>query len=225
MQNNIFNKINIATKLLVLIFIILSIIIAKSVYFLIVSLIFLCILLLLSNKSVKYYINFINSLKFWLLFIFIAYIIVTRDIVYSFICLYKVLLIILFIKQFGLNKNFQKLSRGIKTLLKPLNKLINIDNISYNATLLFYYIDIYIYSKQKIFINYENKKRIIYNFSLKYNVLARLFYTTKKIGKIESSLKLKHYKNNYEKWNIESKIFLSISVILFVIVVFKEVIL
>lgn len=223
MQNNICEKINVSTRILVMILLSLSILIANSIYLIVFLTILVLILLILTNKSVKFYIDLIKNSKFWLLFIFIAYIIVFRNILNFFTFIYKIILIILIVKQFSLTVNFQKLSSGIKTLLKPFNKL-NLDKISYYIIIYIYFAKFYVNSKKQIFSNYSKEVKIRYSFSLKYNILPRLFLTISKINKLESSLKLKYYKSEFEQRNAQSNIVLFTFFALLVIVIFKEVI-
>ena len=160
-----------------------------------------------------------------MLFTFITYIIVTRNIIGSFVVLYKFILTILFIKQFFLVIKFEKLVNGINTVLKPLNRKININKISYNIAIFIYFINIYINSKKEIFNNYLSNNKFIYTFSIKRNLFPRIFFTISKIKNIENSLKIKNYKINYERENKESIIFVCSFIALFIIVFFKEVIL
>lgn len=224
MQNNIFSKINVSTRILILLLLSLSIFIANSIYLIIFMSILSIILLILTNKSVKLYIFFLENVKTWLLFIFIAYIIIFRNVLNSFIFIYKLMLIILIVKQFSLTVNFQSLTSGVKTLLKPLNKF-NLDKLSYDIVIFIYFINFYINSKKEIFTNYTLNKKISYSLSLKHNILPRLFLTISKINKLESSLRLKFCKIKFEKNNIKSNIILFAFLVLFIIVVFKEVIL
>lgn len=225
MQNNVFKKINVSTRILMLMLLSLCILIANSIYFMLFLLIFIIILLILTDKNVKFYINAIKNVKFWLLFIFITYIIIFRNILDSFVFIYKVLLIVLIVKQFMLTVNFQNLTNGIMTLLKPLCKFLNLEKVTYNIVIFINFVKIYIDSRKKIFSNYEPNKKIFYCFSLKYNILPRLFFTMAKLNKLESSLKLKFYKSNFEEKNLISSITLFVFVMLFIGVIFKEVIL
>ena len=154
MQNKFINKINASSLIISLLFLILIIFIANSVYLLsfITVLLFACIIL--TNQNVKFYVESIKNIFLILLFTFITYIIVTRNIIGSFVVLYKFILTILFIKQFFLVIKFEKLVNGINTVLKPLNRKININKISYNIAIFIYFINIYINSKKEIFNNY-----------------------------------------------------------------------
>lgn len=225
MPNKFINKINASSLIISLLFLIFIIFIASSVYLLSFITVLLLVLIILTNQSVKFYVELIKNIFLILLFTFIAYIIVTRNIIGSFIFLYKVILTSIYIKQFLLIIKFQELVNGINTILKPLSNKLNINKISYNMVLFIYFIDIYINSKKEIFNNYISKNKFIYTFSIKRNMFPRIFLTISKIKNIENSLKIKNYKTNYERINKESIICVFTFIVLFIIVFFKEVIL
>ena len=225
MQNNIFSKINVLDRIIILLLLIVSIFVTNSIYLIIAFSIFVMIVAILTNKSVKFYIHLIKNVKLWLLFIFITYIIIFRSILGAFAFLYKVILVILIIKQFSLTVNFNSLASAIKTVFKPVKKIFNIDKISYNIAIFIYFINTYMKSKEEIFARYDLGNKIMYNFSLKYNIFPRVFLTMSKTNEFESSLKLKFYKIRFEPKNKISNIVLFSFVILFMVVIFKEVIL
>ena len=225
MQNSIFNKVNVSDRIIILLLLIISIFITNSLYLLAFFSVFSIILIIITNKSVKFYIDLIKNVKFWLLFIFIAYIIIFRNILGVFVFLYKIILIILYVKQFSFTVNFNNLTSAVKTLCKPVKNIYDIDKISYNITVYIYFINTYMNSKEEIFNKYDIDKKIIYNFSLKYNILPRIFFTTIKTNEFESSLKLKFYKPKFEEKNKVSNIVLIMFLILFILIIFKEVIL
>jgi len=224
MLSNVYNKINVSTKIWGLILLIISILISKSIYGVIALSILLLILILFKNKSVKFYINSINSTKIMLLFIFIMYIIFFRNILYSLIFVYKVILVILYIKHFSINMKIQKLINGIMTIFRPI-KIMKQDEIAYKIVMFFSFFSFYNNAKKEIFLNYNNKEKLKYIFSLKYNIFPRVFLAMTKMDLLESSLKLKFYKPKYETKNMESNITLLILVVIFIIIIFKEVIL
>lgn len=226
MQNNCFKSINVSTRILIVLLLGLSIFIANSIYLIIFLSILILISLILTNKNVKNYIYFIKKIKFLLLFILVAYIIIFRNIFGLLIFIYKLILIVLIIKQFTLNINFESLNNGIKTLLRPFHKTKkDLDNLSYNITLMIYFIKFYINTDDKITNMYKNKKGLNFKLSLKKYILPRVFMTVFEITKLENSMKLKYYKPKFESRNIKSFILLLMCIILFIVVIFKEVIL
>ena len=225
MQNNIFSKVNVSTRIIVLLLLVLSIFIAKSVYLLIFLTLLCVLLILLTKKSVKFYIDTIKNVKLWLLFIFIAYIIICRNILVSFAFLYKVVLVIIIVKQFSMTVNFYTLTDGIMTLLNFIGIKFKSDKISYSIVSFIYFINTYIKTKKEVFNKYNSEHKLKYQFSFKYNIFPRTFLTMSKMEKLESSLKLKFYKPKSEEKNLHSKIILFIFLILFITVILKEVIL
>ena len=224
MQNNIFSKVNVSTRLTVLILLVISVFIAKSIYLLIFLTILSLLFIILTNKSVKFYIDSIKNVKFWLLFIFITYIIICRNILTSFAFMYKVLIVVLIVKQFCMTVNFCTLTNGITTILNFVGIKLKSDKISYNIVSFISFINIYIKTKKEIFHKYDSENRLKHQFSFKYNILPRVFLTMSKMEEFESSLKLKFYKPKLEQKNLESKITLLIFFALFIVVVLKEVI-
>lgn len=225
MQNNIITKVNVSTRLTVLLLLVLSIFIAKSVYLLIFLTLLCVILILLTKKSVKFYIDSIKNVKYWLLFIFIAYIIICRNILVSFVFMYKVMLVILNVKQFSMTVNFCTLTDGVMTLLNFIGIKLKSEKFSYNIVSFICFINAYMKTKKEIFSKYDSEKKLKYQFSFKYNIFPRVFLTMSKMEKFESSIKLKFYKPKLEEKNLQSKIVLFVFLVLFVTVVLKEVIL
>lgn len=225
MQNNVFSKVNVSTRLIVLLIIILSIFIAQSIYLLIFLTLLSLLFILLTKKSVKFYIDSIKNVKFWLLFVFITYIIICRNVLVSFAFVYKVVLVILIVKQFCMTVNFYTLTNGIMTLLNIVGAKFKSDKISYNIVNFIYFINTYIKTKKEIFCKYDGEEKLKYQFSFKYNIFPRVFLTMSKMEGFESSLKLKFYEPKLEEKNLQSKIVLLIFLVLFIAVVLKEVIL
>lgn len=225
MPNSILDKFNVSIKIIVLIITLTSISISKSVYILLFFSFLLLFLTLLSSISVNKYVELIKNIILILLFILIIYIIIFRNILYAFLFIYKAVLVVLYVKHFNLSVNIQKKLNGVFTILKPLNKFININSLSFNIICFIEYIYIFLNSKEEIMSNYNKNKRLLYSFSMKYNIIPRAFLSSLRVKKIESSLKLKHAKPKYEIINIQSKILLGFFILLFILVIIKEVIL
>lgn len=224
MQNNIYNKINTSSRIICLMLLILINLLANSLYLLMFLLVFTILLLTLTTESVNVYIDFIKNVKFVLLFIFIGYIIIFGNIVFGLLFTCKVFLILMLIKHFILTTPICDLINGIRMILNPIKKFINIDNISYNMGLFVIFIQEYFECKKTILNKYKQCK-YKYIFSLKYNILPRIYYTINKINEKEDSLRLKFYSSKEELINKQSKMIVVVFSLLFVVVVFKEVIL
>lgn len=223
MQNNIVNQINSSTRILILLICCLITIIAKSIFLLIFISLFLIILMVLTEKSVKFYLNFVKEFNLLLLFIFIAYIILFGGIYNSFIAVYKAVLVIFFIRQFILTMNFQKFSNGMMTIINPIENS-KLEKIVYDVLIFIYFILYFINSKKQILRKYS-KNNMSFSLSLKYNLLPRIFLSMTKTKQLESSLKIKHFKASIEKKNKLSTITLYIFITIFMLVILKEVIL
>ena len=219
MQNNIFNSINVSSRLLILFILMFSLMLTDSICFILMFSIFVLILLILNDKSVKCYIYLLKNIKFLLLFIFIAYIIMVGNVFSAILVLYKIVLLILLIKTFLNGVNFQTLTNGIKTILKPFENKLKIDSISLNMSLFIYFLVYYINSNEIIMLRYSNTK-----FNLIKNILVRLYFTNYKLKKLESDLKLKFYSPKFEINNKKSNIVVYCFILLLILVIFKEVV-
>lgn len=220
MQNSL-SDINVSTRIIIGILLVLSLFFADSIYLITFLAILFLIFCILCGKSVKHYVYLLKKLKFLLLFIFLIYIIVFRDIISSILFFYKLLLVVCIIKQFSFGVNFQSLNNGIITLLKPLQRFdFNLSNLSYGITIRIYFIWYYINLSN---ININNDK--FGKLSLKYYILPKMFLCISKINELDSGLRLKLYRPKYESNNIKSNLFLFVFILLFFMIVFKEVIL
>ena len=222
MQNKDINNINTSTIIIVIFLLSLSILMAHSIYLLIFFSILCLILIILTEKSVKQNIYLLKKLKFWLLFIFIAYIIIFRNIIGSLLFVYKIVLILLIIKQISTSITLENLISGIDTLIKSITKK-ETKTISYDIALTLYFLKFYINSSEEL--NKKYTKRVFINkFSLKYYIFPKIFISIDKIKKLENSLKLKCYTPKFEKNSIKSNILLFVVLMLFIVVIIKEVI-
>jgi len=219
MQNNIFNKMNVSSRLLILFLLVFSLMITGSLRFILLFTTFVLILLILNYKSVKYYLDLLKKFKFVLLFIFVTYIIILGNFLNTLIFLYKIILIFLLIDLFLSTVKFETLTNGIKTLLKPLENKLKINKIALNVSLFIYFLIYYTDSKKEILLKGSTQK-----FNIKNNILPRLFLTNYKLKKIETDLKLKFYSPKFELNNRKSNIAVGVFVFVLMLVIFKEVI-
>ena len=217
MQNKIYNNVNVSTRILVTLLLILSILVANSIYLIIFLSILCLVFIMLTEKSVKNYLDLLKKLKILLLFIFIAYIIVFRNIFEAILFIYKIVLIIFVNKQLSLTLNFESLNNGINTLISLVTKKES-NKISYDVTMTIYLFKFYLNSSIK---QARNKKVI----SLKTNIIPRMFMAMNELKKLEKTLALKCYKPKLEDKNMKSKLYQILFIILFIIVIIKEVIL
>ncbi len=224
MQNKFINNIANSVKLIIIVILIMSIFIAKSLFLLLFLLTLEFIILILIDKNVNVYVEFIKKIKMLLLFIFIVYIIIYRDLLYSFIFLYKLVCSSILIKVIIIKMNFKDLNNGIYTILFPLKLFtFNIKKISYNITLTMYFLKFLISSKMEIKQLQLMKNKTIHN--IRNFFMPRLMISINNMKNIENSLKLNYFELKADKLNFKSILLLIIFMCLFSVVVFKEVIL
>jgi len=141
MQNKFIKSINMSTKILILLILIMSVLVSKSLYLISIITILVLIISIISNKCVKFYLDVLKNNFIWLLFFSIMYIIIFRNIYFYLILVYKLILITLILKVFTSNLNFDEFNFGVYTLLHPLKYTrLNIKKISYNIAIYVFYI-------------------------------------------------------------------------------------
>ena len=226
MQNNFIEKISPSIRIIILIILIISLFLAKSIYLILFITTLIFILLIITNKKVNIYVKFFKKTFLLLLFFFIIYIIIFRkyDIVSIVLIVYKLIASNLLINIFILNINFRSLHAGIYGCLLPLKRIKNnIEVFSFEIVLSIYFIKFLLESTDKIkcvqLINGKRKKNI------KNYFIPSFICAINDLEKLQDSLKIKFYKLNYKKSDLKSKLILIFFIIFFVVCMFKEVIL
>ena len=225
-ENSAIRNISPSIKLIILGLLTLCLIVAKSIYLILLIGNFTLLLCILTKQKVNIYVKFIKNI-FLLLFIFIiAYIIILKEyeVLKILIVFYKIINIVLLIKVFILNVNFNELNQAIYSLFFLLRKAnIDLKKIAFDITLSLYFINYFISSKEYIkqlkSINFTKEKKI------KFLIAPRIIYSLNMLNKLQLKLKLNHYKLGYERCNLKSVVLLILFVIFFVVCLFKEVIL
>ena len=226
MQNNIITKISPITRIVAFFILTLSLLMAKSIFLILFITTLTLLLFIITNKKVKLYVKIFKKIVLLLLILLLTYIIMFSqfDIFSIFIFAYKLVIISIIITIFILNSNFKSIHEGLYCLLLPLKKLnINIEKISLDVTLSIYFVKFLIESKDKIKKMQIIKGKKIIN--IKNYLLPRLIYSTNKLEVLQSNLKIQFYRLNYKKTNLLSKIILILSLLMFIICIYKEVIL
>lgn len=224
MQKNLINDITTSSKIIALMFTIITLLIAKSIFLIVFITILTIIIMTLVDKSVKFYVLAVQKAVFWLLFFLIAYIIVFGDIVGSIYLLYKLILCTMLLTCFILNVNFSQLIDGIYTLMLPVGKFVpDISKKAYNIAKFLYLYIFLKYDDNKIIKSQQIKNKIRVN--IKCYFIPRMFYAFDKVTKLENELVLNFYSVKKEKNSILSLTFVVMSLFLCVFAVFKEVIL
>lgn len=226
MQNNFIKRISPSVRLIILIILLLMIVLAKSLYLMLFLTILILILFLISEKKVNQCVKTIKKIMFILLFYEFIYIIILGD--YRFYNLvlsaYKLILISCLISVVILNVTFNEFHSGLYRLFFSLKKFnIDVEKFTFYLSLSFCFIKEMIFSFDEIKkIQIENGKEKI---KLKNLMQLSLIYSIDRLGKFQDNLKVSFYKLNYKKTDKISKIVLILFLIIFVIFIFKEVIL
>lgn len=226
MLSNLLKGISPSVKIVSLILLILCLLMANSIYLITFMTILIVILMLIINEKVNIYVNTQKKFLILLLIMLVGYIIIFDkcSVLNIVLFLYKIILLCLLIKVFILNVDFKEIHEGIYGILIPLTKLnINVEKFSLDLILSAYFVKFLFISSKEI------KKYEILSaktkFSLKGKIFSRLIYSINRLSVFQDNLKIKLYKLNYRKVNIYSKFILILTIIFFIVCIFKEVIL
>ena len=226
MQNNIIGKITPSIRLIILLILIVSLLLAKSIYLILFITVLTLILFIITSKKVNIYVKFLKKTILLLLFFFLIYIIIFRqhDIINMIIILYKLIIIDMLIKIFLINIDFGSMHKALYGCLLPLKKSkINIEMFSLDLTLSIYFMKFLLESNDKIKVIQVLNGRNVKN--IKNYLIPRFIYSINELEKLKENLKIKFYNLNYKQSNLSSKLLLVIFVVFFIVCVFKEVIL
>lgn len=226
MSNNIITKISPSIRILILIILILILLLAKSIYLILFITTLALILLLITGKKVNLYVKTLKKMSIILLIFLIIYIIMFEQysVIYNIVLLVKLIIIVLLVKILFLNMNFSSLHEGVYGILKFLKKYdVNVENLSLDITLSIYFIRFFMNSKDHIMKvqNINGIKKI----NMKNLIMPSIIYSINQLDKLQNNLKIKFYKLRYKKVNIYSKVILILFVLLFIVCIFKEVML
>jgi len=225
-QNNFITKISPSVRIMLLVLLISILLMAKSIYLILFITTLTVILFIITGKKVNKYVNAFKKIVSLLLFLLFVYIIIFRQyqIISIIIFTYKLLLMSILIEIFILNTDFRSLHEGLYGILLPLKIVkLNVENVSLYLTLILYFIKLLIDAKDEI------KKRQIMRGKKTLNVISFIIssfiYSKSKLNILQDNLKIKFYKLNYKKVNLRSKIIFFLFLLIFIISIFKEVIL
>ena len=226
MFSNFIKGISPGVRLVSLILLISSLLIANSIYLIIFVVILTLILMIIKDKKVNRYVNTPKSDIMLLLITLLGYIIIIKEYNFFviFLLLFKLIIILLLIKVFSIDITFRELHEGIYMILRPLKILnVNIEKFSFDCTISIFFIKYLITADKEIKISQTiNGKRKL---NLKNKLFPMLVFTINELESLQNNLKIKLYQLNYKKMNIRSKIVLVLTIIFFVVSIFKEVIL
>lgn len=225
MQNNIISKISPLSRIICLFILSVSMFMAKSIFLILFITTLTLILMIITRKKVNVYVNIIEKISLLLLFFLITYIIMFECSIFDYlIFIYKLVTVTFLFIIFYLNTTFDQLHQSIYGCLKPLEKIkIDVESISFDIVGALFFIKSLIYNKQKI-----SKIQRMYckkRFNLKNYILPIFINAVNESNEFQKSLKIKFYKLSYTKNNVFSKFILLYFTVIFIFVIFKEVIL
>ena len=217
-------RINSLTKLLIAIITLICLVLAKSIYLTIIITLIAAIFIEFGLKSVE---KFLISLKnyFLILSIFGLIIIIILG-VFNIntisIVLYKIFISSIILSVLDSNVEFSDLHSAIFEALHHI-KFINYRKISLNITMFLFFIKTFINAKKDIIDIQKFNNKI--SFKIKYYFFPRLLRTIRKMDDLKLNLKLSFYEVKCQKFNLESKLLLILSLLFLITCIFKEVIL
>ncbi|MBQ2947152.1 MAG: hypothetical protein IJE04_04820 [Bacilli bacterium] len=225
MQNNIINRISPTVRIICLFILSISLFMAKSIFLILFITTLTLILMLITEKKVNIYVNMIKKIAILLLFFLIVYIIMFEYNTFNWlIFIYKLIIIILLFVAFYLNTSFEQLHQAIYGCLRPLEKMkINVEEFSFDIIIALFLMKSLIKNRQKILHIQKiyGKKQL----NLRNYILTIFINSANQLNELQWHLKIKFYKLTYKENDGFSKFILILFVVLFIFVVFKEVIL
>lgn len=225
MQNNIISKISPTVRIICLFILSISLFLARSVFLILLITTLTLILMVTTGRKVNLYVNTLKKIYILLLFLLIVYIIMFEYNIFNILIFtYKLIIVALLFVIFCFNTNFNQLHQSIYGCLKPLKKLnFDIEQLSFDIVLALKFLKILINQKDCVL-----KKQVTYGkkqLNLKNYIMPIFINSVNEFNELQYDLKTKFYKLSYSSSNIFSKIILILFLILFIVVVFKEVIL
>lgn len=225
MQDNIITKVSPIVRIIVAIILILCLLMAKSLYLIFFITTFIIFLLVATDKKVKLYVSIAKKFIIVLLFILFIYIIILGKckLLEVLLLVYKTIFVTLILAILTANTSFKELHQVLYMLFSIFKKNNQVEKNTFDLIYACYFIKTLIFSGEEIKntqeINGQSK------IGIKNYILPRFIYSIDKLDQFQDNLKINFYKINYSKVNLKSKIILIIFLIIFVICIFKEVIL
>ncbi len=223
MQDRVVKDITSIARAIIFILLICTIFIAKSLFLILFLTILTLIIIILSNYSVNRYRKLLKKCAIWLLFIPIIYIIIYNNTNSILIFAYKSMMVIALIDNFLYDITFGEVHNIIYSIIYPLKRTkFDIEEISFRMTVNLFFVKSMLLSGNKIVNSQLLKNKVNYN--VKNFLMPRLMIAINETTELEQSLIIKSYTLNKDKNNINSDIMVILFASLFIISVFKEVI-
>ena len=223
-KNNIVNEVSPVARLFVLISLVASLIIAKSIYLVLFISTLILIICIFNSIKVNTYVKFFKNLVFILLIFVIIYIIIVREnsFLQVLVVVYKIIFILIAVKTFEINTSFNELHEAIYGSLLPF-RIFNIEKLSFNICIFLKFFKFWFDSKNQLKKLQSEEGNAYLSFDK--IIFSRFIYSINNLNKFDLRLKINFYKSKYKKCNFKSRVIILISILFFILCIFKEVIL
>ena len=223
MLDELISKINISSRLKIIIIVSLMLVLGHSLWFFAFITVLTLIILLIYNIHINIYINSLKSIIMILVIVILISFAITKDWIETLILIYKVLIIILLNINFTNTVTFDELNSGLNKVLKNLKKFsFDVQKISFELSIIIFYTKYLLESKKEVLnIQTLHGKR---KYLIKSNLIPRLIFAINKTENLKIFLKEENYKQKVEKVNSKSKMLELSFIVLLIIVLIKEVI-
>lgn len=231
--DSIVHRVNPVVKILSLLFILIVLIISNSTMDMIIINLFVFMLVVFSDISIKIYSQNLNALKIFLLLVFILGFIIGKDIVIGILWGLKVIDLILFLSVIVMTSSFSSIVYGVESFFSPFKNIINVNNFALNVGLFSKFI-IILYNERIRISNSKELRGILYKDMNIWNKVKSFFDTIflgyrnciNKINKIKMIMKVRNYnsfstRSNYRlnKFGKIDTILVGINVVILILVI------
>ena len=231
--DSIIHRVNPIVKILSLLFMLIIFVVSNSVMDMIIINLFIFLLIVFSDISVKIYFNNLNALKIFILLVFLLGFIIGKDIIVGIIWGLKVIDLILFLSVIVMTSSFSSIVYGVESFLSPLKNIFNVNNFALNVGLFSKFIVI-LYNERIRIGNSKELRGILYKDMNIWNKIKSFFDTIflgyrnciNKISKIKIVMKVRNFnsfstRSNYRlnKFGKIDTILVGINVVILILVI------
>lgn len=231
LKESIIRSLNPITKLISILLILFASILSENIFYHLTLILFILVIISLTNIDYKKYIEPIIKMKYFLLMIFIFNLIIKISIIQNIIFLLRLIELILYSKIITYTTTIYEINYALNVLLKPLKLIkINPNIVTTGLTLSIRFIPTIINQVNKIHksfiskgINFKNntfKNKISI---IKYIIVNSFLISMQKADIVANVMELKHFdlnkdKTYYFKYKFNYKDLLYLSIILFILI-------
>lgn len=230
-KESIIRDLNPITKLISILLILFSSILSESIFYHLTLILFILVIISLTNISFQKYIESITKIKYFILMIFIFNLIFRIPIIQNVIFMIRLIELILYSKVISYTTSIYEINYALNVLLKPLKLFkINPNIITTGLTLSIKFIPAVIEQVNKIQKSFIAKGIIFKNNTfknkvtiIKYIIVNSFLISIKKADMVANVMELKHFdlnrnKTYYFKYKFNYKDLLYIIIILFILI-------